>query len=364
MAHSELFTPLTLRGLTLRNRIALSPMCQYSVDTEDGIPTPWHLVHLGARAQGGFGLLIAEAAAVAPAGRISPRDVGLWSDAQAHAWAQIVDFCHTQSVPVGIQLAHAGRKASTWPWLPAYDNADHPSVPESEGGWQPIGPSAIPAEGHHTPRTMSLGEISGTVADFAEAARRAVNAGFDVIELHCAHGYLVHEFLSPLSNQRTDEYGGSLDKRMRLALEIVEAVRSVLPDAMPLLARISASDWNADGWNIEDSIILTREMTDRGVDLIDVSSGGNVPAPIPARPGYQVPFARDIRRATGAAVGTVGLITEPHQAEQILIDGSADLIFIGRAALREPSWPQKAAFALRERNANPYPPQYARGAWR
>lgn len=358
-----LFSPFELRSLTLKNRLVLSPMCQYSVDIEDGIPTDWHLVHLGSRAAGGFGLVLTEATAVSGEGRISPRDTGLWNTSQQEVWSRITSFVHGQGAAVGVQLAHAGRKAGTWPPFAAFRAMPHPKVPESDGGWQALGPESDPFPGYATPRAMSRGDIQGTVADFAEAAGRADAAGFDVVEIHAAHGYLLHEFLSPLSNHRTDEYGGDLAARLRFPLEVMDAVRSVWPEDKPLLVRISATDWIEGGLNCEDACQISRALADHGADLIDCSSGGTLPASVPAGPGYQTGFSARIREQAAVPTGAVGLITEPHQAEQILVDGAADLVLVGRAALREPAWPQRAAFALRETRPAPYPPQYERGEW-
>lgn len=358
---TALFEPLTLRDLTVRNRIWLAPMCQYAVESQDGVPTDWHLVHLGARAQGGFGLILAEATAVTPEGRISPQDTGLWNDEQRDAWARIVDFAHTQDAAVGVQLAHAGRKASTYRGFPG---EPHGSVSPDAGGWTTVGPSADAFVGYAEPVELSTAEISEVVAAFAESARRADEAGFDVVEIHAAHGYLIHQFLSPLSNHRTDAYGGDFTGRTRLALEVVDAVRATWPQGKPLFVRISATDWTDGGWDAEQSVRLAAELGRRGVDLVDTSTGGNVLAEIPVGPGYQVPFARQIREQAEIPTGAVGLILEPQQAEKILADGDADVVLLARAALREPSWPQRAAaeLGLAWRDA-PYPPAYVRGRW-
>lgn len=357
-----LLAPADLRGLHLRNRTWLAPMCQYSVDQRDGVPRDWHLVHLGARAAGGFGLILTEATAVSPAGRISPQDTGLWDDAQEAAWARIAEFCHAQGAAFGIQLAHAGRKASTWAALPRY--ARHRgTIPELSGGWITAGPTSDPFPGLAAPAAMTVPAIERAVEDFAASARRAVRLGVDTVELHLAHGYLVHEFLSPLVNTREDAYGGDQAGRFRLAREITQAVRAELPGDMPLIVRISATDWIGGGWDVPQSIALSRALRDLGVDALHVSSGGAVVADIAAVPGYQVGFAREIREATGMPVTAVGLITDPLEAEGILRDGSADFIAIGRAALREPGWPQRAAHALGATRADLYPGPYARGAW-
>ena len=353
---SALFSPLTLRGVALRNRIAVSPMCQYSCDAADGIATDWHLVHLGARAIGGAGLVLTEAAAVEPAGRISPWDLGIWSADHAKALSRVAQFVTAQGAVPGIQLAHAGRKASAMrPW-----QGGGPVAPGDPLAWATCAPSAIPfAEGWPAPHALGEGEIAGIVRDFASAARRAVAYGFRVIELHGAHGYLLHSFLSPLSNVRTDAWGGPLAHRMRFALEVVDAVRAAIPDEVPLLLRISASDWVEGGWTIGDSVVLAREAAARGVDLVDCSSGGAVAsAKIPAAPGYQVPFAARIRREAGVATGAVGLITTPAQAEAIVVEGEADLVLLARELLRDPHWPLRAAHALGA--PVPVPPQYER----
>lgn len=358
-----LFDPIRIRDLEIRNRAWLSPMCQYSCDARDGVPTPWHLVHLGARAQGGFGLILAEASAVVPEGRISAHDAGLWNDAQRDAWASIVDFVHSQGAAIGIQLAHAGRKASTYRAFPGEPTG---SLPVEEGGWTTVAPSAIPFGDMATPVALDLEGIRSVVDAFADAARRADQAGFDVVEIHAAHGYLVHEFLSPLSNERTDEYGGSRENRARLLVEICDAVRQVWPAGKPLFVRISATDWVPGGWAPEDSRWLAGHLAEHGVDLVDVSSAANTPAvpPVPLEQGYQVPLAEEVRASGAVLAGAVGLISDPEFAEQVLVDGRADVVFLGRAGLREPAWPQRAAAELgvNWRDA-PYPPQYTRGKW-
>ncbi|GGF46426.1 FMN oxidoreductase [Marmoricola endophyticus] len=353
---SLLFAPLTLRSLTVRNRVWLAPMCQYSAT--DGVPDDWHLVHLGARATGGFGLLLTEAAAVSPEGRISPQDAGLWNDAQAEAWSRVVDFVHGQGSAIGTQLAHAGRKASTYrPW------AEHSgTVPVDDGGWQTLAPSRVPFEGFEDPVAVDQDGIDRVISDFATAADRAARTGFDTVEIHAAHGYLLHQFLSPLSNRREDAYGGSFDGRVKLLREVTRAVRTAIPDGMPLLVRISGTEWTDGGWDLDQSVDLARRLREDGVDLVDVSSGGNVAADIPVGPGYQVPLAAGVREA-GLPTGAVGLITEPAQAEQVLATGQADAVLLARAALREPGWPQRAARELRvPLEEAPWPPQYVRGA--
>ena len=341
---SLLFEPLVLRGATARNRVWVAPMCQYSAapsGPDAGVPTDWHLVHLGSRAVGGAGAVIAEATAVSPEGRISPRDTGLWNDAQAAAWSRVVAFVQEQGALAGVQLAHAGRKASSHrPW-----EGRGPVLPE-DGGWTPVGPSELAFPGLAQPAALDEAGIAKVRADFVAATRRAVTAGFDVVEVHAAHGYLLHEFLSPLSNTRTDGYGGDLAGRMRLVLEVVEDVRAAWPDDRPLLLRISASDWVEGGWTPEDSVALAKEAAARGVDLVDCSSGGNVLADIPVGPGYQVPFAAQVRRDAGVPTGAVGLLTDPEQAEQVLAEGSADVVLLARELLRDPYWPLRAAGAL------------------
>lgn len=352
----RLFQPLTLRGLTLPNRIAVSPMCQYSA--VEGLPTDWHLVHYGGLAQGGAGLVITEAAAVTPEGRISPEDLGIWNGAQAEALARIVRFMHSQGAVSGIQLAHAGRKASApSPW-----KGSGGSIPAVEGGWVPVAPSALAFDtGWTVPTALDEAGIQGVIRAFADAARRSLDAGFLVAEIHAAHGYLLHQFLSPLSNRREDRYGGSFENRIRLLKEVVEAVRAIWPERLPLFARLSATDWTEGGWNLEQSIELARVLKGLGVDLVDCSSGGLMPrAEIPLGPGYQVPFAARIRGEAGLATGAVGLITDPHQAEQILAQESADMVLLARELLRDSRWPLRAAQALGAET--PWPAPYARAA--
>ncbi|HEX9959407.1 MAG TPA: NADH:flavin oxidoreductase/NADH oxidase [Pyrinomonadaceae bacterium] len=338
---SKLLEPLKIREIAFRNRIWVSPMCQYS--SEDGMPTDWHLVHLGSRAVGGAGLVMMEATAVSPEGRISPQDAGIWSDAHAEAYQRITKFIKENGAVAGIQIAHAGRKASTAaPW-----NGGK-KVDESAGGWQTVAPSAIAfAEDYPSPREMNAADIEKAIDDFVEAAKRAVNAGFEVVEIHAAHGYLLHEFLSPLSNQRTDEYGGSFENRLRFPLELIGKVRAVVPEGFPLFVRISATDWTEGGWDLEQSIEFCRQLKEIGVDLIDCSTGGNMPhARIPVAPNYQVPFAAEIRRQAGILTAAVGMITEPRQAEEILRKGEADAVMIARQFLREPYFPFRAAREL------------------
>jgi 2,4-dienoyl-CoA reductase-like NADH-dependent reductase (Old Yellow Enzyme family) len=335
-----LLSPLTLRGTTFRNRIWVSPMCQYS--SVDGRPTDWHLVHLGAFAQGGAGLVMTEATAVAPEGRISPEDAGIWSDEQADDYRRIVEFLHGQGAVAGIQLAHAGRKASTRaPWR------GRGYVPVAEGGWQTVGPSSIGYADWPAPRELTAEELRTLPGHWADAARRALGAGFDVAEIHAAHGYLLHEFWSPLTNRRTDAWGGDAAGRSRLLLDVVDAVRAVWPDDRPLFVRVSATDWVPGGLEVDDVAAVAVRLAERGVDLVDVSTGGNSPDQrIPSGPGYQVPFATRIRDESGLPVATVGLITEPRQAEKILEAGQADAVFLARELLRNPHWAQQAAAEL------------------
>jgi len=337
---SRLFSPLQLRSLTFPHRVFVSPMCQYS--SEDGMPNDWHLVHLGSRAVGGAALVCIEASGVTPEGRITPWDAGIWSDRHARAWARVTAFLRQQGAVPGMQIAHAGRKASTnKPWA-----GGKPIAPK-DGGWETLAPSAVPFGHYATPHAMTVDEIRKTVDDFRKAAAHALDAGFDVVELHGAHGYLLHEFCSPLSNLRADEYGGSLANRMRFPLAVARAVREFWPQDKPVMYRISATDWAPGGWDLEQSIVLCRELKNLGIDLIDVSSGGNVhDAKIPLGPGYQVPFAQAIREAVDIPVGAVGLISDPTQAEQIVSLGQADAVFLARAELRDPYWPRHAAKAL------------------
>jgi 2,4-dienoyl-CoA reductase-like NADH-dependent reductase (Old Yellow Enzyme family) len=350
-----LFEPLLLRGVTLRNRIAVSPMCEYS--SIDGMANDWHFVHLGSRAVGGAGLVLTEAAAVSPEGRISPDDLGIWSDAQVEPLARITSFVRSQGARAGIQLAHAGRKAST----PAPFKG-RGRIELADGGWEPLAPSAIAfAPDYHTPKAMSREDIQKAIGDFVAATQRALTAGFEVVELHAAHGYLAHQFLSPLSNERTDEYGGSFANRVRFTLEMVRAVRAVWPERLPLLVRISATDWAEGGWMLDESVELASLLKTEGVDLIDCSSGGLVPyAKITVGAGYQVPFAERIRREAGIATGAVGMITTATQADAIVREGKADLVLLARELLRDPYWPLHAAEALGV--AGEWPPQYLRAA--
>jgi 2,4-dienoyl-CoA reductase-like NADH-dependent reductase (Old Yellow Enzyme family) len=348
-----LFSPLTLRSVEFRNRIFVSPMCQYSA--ADGLSNDWHFVHLGSRAVGGAGLIMVEATAVSPEGRISPNDLGLWDDRQIPGLERIAAFMSAQGAVPGIQLAHAGRKAATAaPW-----KGHHPVSP-AEGGWETVAPSPLPfAPNYPVPHALSMPEIDEIVNRFVQAAERARRAGFRVVEIHAAHGYLLHEFLSPLSNQRTDGLGGDLEGRMQVPLRVAQAVRQAWPEALPVFVRISATDWAEGGWDLAQSLVLARRLRQMGVDLLDCSSGGLVPnAKVPTGSGYQVSFSSVIRQETGLATGAVGLITDAHQAEQTLVVGEADAIFLARALLRDPYWPLRAA---KELGVDvPWPVQYER----
>jgi 2,4-dienoyl-CoA reductase-like NADH-dependent reductase (Old Yellow Enzyme family) len=357
-AHSSrLFSPIQLAGITFPNRVFVSPMCQYS--SEDGFSNDWHLVHLGSRAVGGAGLVMTEAAAVLAEGRITPQDLGLWKDEHIAGLKRIVEFLHGQGARAAVQLAHAGRKASmARPWAP-----EQRSLTPSEGGWQNVmAPSASRfAENYSEPIALDLAGIQTITRAFARAAERALEAGFDLVELHAAHGYLLHEFLSPLSNQRSDQYGGSFENRIRLVVEVVDAVRAVWPAELPLLVRISATDWAEGGWDIDQSVGLAKVLKEHRVDLIDVSSGGLTPQQvIPLGPGYQTAFAERIRREAQIPTGTVGMITDAAQAEHILRTGQADLVLLARELLREPYWPLQAARKLGDTTS--WPAQYLRAA--
>ncbi len=353
---SALFSPFVLRGIQFRHRIFVSPMCQYSA--RDGYPGAWHLVHLGSRAVGGAALVMFEATAVTPEGRISPGDLGIWADAHVPAYRTIVDFIKEQHAIPGIQLAHAGRKGSMQiPW-----QGGAPLSPDL--AWTTIAPESKPFSADTpAPRAMGPSDRTEVLQAFVSAAKRALAAGFEVLELHMAHGYLLHEFLSPLSNGREGPYGGDLAGRMRFPLEVTAAVRAAWPDRLPLFARISASDWVEGGWDLEQSVELARALKKKGVDLIDCSSGGLLPeAVIPVGPGYQTPFAREIKVRTEMPTAAVGLITEPVQAEQIIATGQADVVFLARELLRDPYWPLRAAHALHV--SVPWPPQYERAKFR
>lgn len=354
---SYLFEPLILRNVTLPNRIAVSPMCQYSA--LDGLANDWHLVHLGGFAQGGAGLVLTEATAVLPEGRITAEDLGLWSDGQIEPLRRIRHFINAQGAAAGIQLAHAGRKANTRkPWV-----GEPGTVPINEGGWSTVGPSAIAFDPQHqAPAALGGEQIGEVVKAFIQAAQRALEAGFQVVEIHAAHGYLLHQFLSPLSNQRQDCYGGRFENRIRLLLEVTNAVRTVWPEDLPLLVRLSATDWVDGGWNPDETVELARRLKPLGVDLIDVSSGGTAAsAKMPVGPGYQTRFAERVRQEAGIPSSTVGMITQPAQAEHILRTGQADLVMLGRELLRNPRWPLRAAEVLGDGNV-PWPAQYLRAA--
>ncbi|HEY2062652.1 NADH:flavin oxidoreductase/NADH oxidase [Amycolatopsis sp. NBC_01480] len=359
---STLFEPYTLRSLTFPNRVWMAPMCQYSAAPAGelaGVPTDWHFAHLASRAAGGTGLILTEATAVSPEGRISPYDLGIWDDTQVAAFRRITDFLRTQGTVPGIQLAHAGRKASTErTWV----DRGAPIPADAEHGWTPVSASPVPfAEASTTPEELTTEQIAEIVGQFGEAAKRARAAGFDVAEIHGAHGYLIHQFLSPFTNRRTDGYGGSFEGRIRFALEVVDAVRAVWPEDLPVFFRVSATDWlseNADdpreGWTADETVRLAKELLTRGVDLLDVSTGGNAPdAKIEAAPGFQVPFAERVRTETGLPVAAVGMITEPRQAAEIVADGRADAVLLGRALLRDPYWARHAAAELGGEVATP-----------
>ena len=351
----KLFSPFRVRDIELKNRIVVSPMCEYSAN--DGHPQAWHLVHLGSRAIGGAGLVFTEATAVEERGRISSADTGIYEDAHLASWRPIVEFIRAHGAVPGMQLAHAGRKASTAPpWTGGKP------VPVSEGGWEPVAPSALAFDaGYNVPRELSVSEIAAVVAAFAKAAERALAAGFEVIEIHAAHGYLLHQFLSPISNVRTDEYGGAFENRIRAAKQVVRAVREVWPQRLPLFVRVSATDWKEGGWDLTQTIELARQLKPLGVDLIDASSGGTaLGVKIPLGPGYQTAFAEAIRKEAGIATGAVGMITEPVQAETILATDQADLVFLARELLRDPYWPRRAA---KELDAKIKPPVQYERAW-
>jgi 2,4-dienoyl-CoA reductase-like NADH-dependent reductase (Old Yellow Enzyme family) len=343
MTIPALFQPLTIRGVTFRNRIWLSPLCEYSAGV-DGVPTDWHMVHLGSCAIGRAGLVMAEATGINAVGRISPHDVGIWNDAQVTAWSRITDFIHSQGVATGIQLAHAGRKASTAPgWGADYED----STPRNQGGWQTVAPSAIAFGDYDVPDELDTPGIDGIVTDWVAAAKRALTAGFDVIEIHAAHGYLLHQFLSPIANQRTDEYGGSLENRARLLRRVVQAVRAEIGDAVPLFVRVSATDWDERGITVTDVATVAGWIHEDGADLVDTSTGGIAPRiPIPVGPGYQVEFADTIRRTAEMPTNAVGLITAPQQANDIVESGKADAVMLGREMMRDPHFALRASTVL------------------
>ncbi|MCS5721351.1 NADH:flavin oxidoreductase/NADH oxidase [Herbiconiux sp. CPCC 203407] len=355
MTESALFRPLALRSVTLRNRVWVAPMCQYSADEHDGMPSDWHLVHLGSFAIGGAGLVLTEATAVSPEGRISPEDLGIWNSEQQAVFSRITAFIRAQGAAAGIQLAHAGRKASTYrTWSEVQG-----TVPESEGGWPTVAPSAVAFDGYERPRALEADELPGIVDDFRAAARRAVDAGFEVIEVHAAHGYLLHQFLSPLSNERTDAYGGSLENRARLLLEIVRAVRAEIGDDLALLVRFSGTDWVEGGWDAEQTATVAGWAAEAGADLFDISSGGLVPASIPVGPLYQVPLATEVKERAGVAVSAVGLITTAQEAEGVVASGRADAVMLARELLRDPHFPLRAAGELGA-EIDYWPAQYLR----
>ncbi|CAD6000786.1 NADH:flavin oxidoreductase/NADH oxidase [Agreia sp. COWG] len=359
MTQTSLFSPMTIRDVEIRNRIWVAPMCQYSADDEDGMSTDWHLVHLGAFAQGGAGLIVTEATAVSPEGRISPQDLGIWNDEQAAGFSRITSFLRGLGATSGIQLAHAGRKASTFrPWA-----SEKGSVAPDAGGWPTVAPSAIAFPGYATPAQLEPDEIEAIVGDFAAAARRAVDAGFDVLEIHAAHGYLVHQFLSPLSNTRTDSYGGSLQNRARLLLDIVRAVRATVADGVPLLVRFSATDWADGGWDEAQTAVVAGWAREAGADVFDISSGGNVTGvSIPVGAGYQVPLAEFVRSEAEVPVIAVGLITSPQQAAEVIDSGRADAVMLGREMLRHPHFVLRAAHELGV-ELDYWPAQYVRAQW-
>lgn len=355
----DLFTPLQLRGATIPNRVWMAPMCQYSAPAQGpgvGAPVDWHLQHYGARAVGGPGLILVEATAVAPEGRITPWDLGLWDDDQVPAHRRLTDLVCAQGVVPGIQIAHAGRKAST-----DKEFLGGRPLGSDELGWTPVGPSPLAFDDDHAvPHELTPGEIRQVIAAFAATAARAVAAGYEAIEVHAAHGYLIHEFLSPVSNHRLDTYGGSLENRVRLAVEVADAVRAAVPAGTPVLFRVSATDWlEPAGWTADDTVRLAGVLQEHGVDLLHVSTGGILPAvPIPVAPGFQVPFAARVRRETGLPTAAVGLITDPHEASRVIGEGEADAVALGRELLLNPYWPRQAARALG--TPSPFPLQYSR----
>ncbi len=360
LAPAALFEPLTIRATTMRNRIWVAPLCQYSIVKKNGVPEDWHLVHLGSMAAGGAGLVMAEASAVSPEGRISDEDTGIWNTDQTRAWARITAFIHSQGAKAGIQLAHAGRKASVWPeW--GYGRTGSMAV--EDGGWQTVSSTARPFPGLAAPVPLDASGIRGVIDQFRSAARRAVDAGFDVVEIHAAHGYLLHQFLSPLSNDRTDEYGGSLENRARLLLDVVRAVRSEIGDTIPLFVRFSATDYAEGGWDQEQTAVVAGWAADAGADFFDISSGGITSGVrIPTGPGYQVPLAEFVKDMAGVAVSAVGLITTPAQAEEIVATGRADAVMLGREMMRDPHFALRAAHELGV-HVDYWPQQYLRARW-
>jgi 2,4-dienoyl-CoA reductase-like NADH-dependent reductase (Old Yellow Enzyme family) len=357
-AGTSLFDPIDLRGVRVRNRVWVSPMCQYSVTERDGVPTDWHLVHLGSFARGGAGLVLAEASGVTPGGRISPHDTGIWSDEQVAGWRRVTEFAHSQGAVIGLQLAHAGRKASVYPeWG---SGGLKGTLPEAEGGWQTVSASELAFGDYAAPRALTVDEIADVVGAFVGGARRALEAGFDLVEVHAAHGYLVHQFLSPLSNARTDDYGGSLENRARLLLEIVRGIRAVVGEEVPVLVRFSATDYVEGGWDEEQTATVAGWARDAGADLFDISSGGLVTGVhIPSGPGYQVPLAETVAARAQVRVSAVGRITEPRQAAEIISSGQADAVMLAREMLRDPHFALRAARELGV-DLDYWPPQYVR----
>jgi len=351
-----LFRPITIRGLEIRNRVWVPPLCQYSVTARDGVPNDWHLVHLGAMAAGGAGLVMAEATAVSPEGRISDHDTGIWGDEHVEGWSRITRFIRSQGAAAGLQLAHAGRKASVWP-----EPMRRPgSQPLDEGGWPTVSASALAFDGLREPIALDEAGIARIVDDFRSAAARAVQAGFDLVEVHAAHGYLVHQFLSPLSNRRTDAWGGPLENRARLLLDVVRAVRAEIGEAMPLFVRFSATDWTPGGWDEEQTATVTAWTVDAGADFFDISTGGLVAAAdIPVAPGYQAHFAEYVGEHAGAPVSAVGRITDARHAEALVSEGRADAVMFGKAMMRDPHFAMRAAHELDAGTAM-WPPQYLR----
>ncbi|MGV8969450.1 MAG: NADH:flavin oxidoreductase/NADH oxidase [Microbacteriaceae bacterium] len=361
MATSALFQPMTIRSSTFRNRVWVAPLCQYAVERKDGIPTDWHMVHLGAMASGGAGLVMTEATAVSPEGRISDRDTGIWNDEQTLAWARVVSFLHSQGARAGIQIAHAGRKASVWP---EWSDPREGTMSVADGGWQTVSASALQFGTYAAPVALDAEGVKAVIADFVAAATRAVTAGFDVVEIHAAHGYLVHQFLSPISNVRTDTYGGSLENRARILLEIVTEVRKAIGEQVALFVRFSATDYAEGGWNQEETATVSSWAKDAGADFFDISSGGlTTGVRIPLGPGYQVPFAEFVREHGLVDVSAVGLITEAKQAEEIIASGQADAVMLGREMMRDPHFVLRAAHEL-DVPIDYWPGQYVRAKWR
>ncbi|MFM1957588.1 MAG: hypothetical protein RLZ41_987 [Actinomycetota bacterium] len=353
---AKLFEPIKIRELEIRNRVFIPAMCQYSCENQDGVIGEWHLVHLGARAVGGAGMIIAEASGVTPEGRISPWCPGIWNYEQVAAWARVNHFIHSQGAKSAIQLAHAGRKGSTY-----RDWSGKGSVPIELGGWQTVSSTNVAFEGYEAPRELSTEEVLELIQDFAKAAKNAVLASFDAVEIHAAHGYLIHQFLSPITNHRTDEFGGSLENRARILLEIIKAIRAEVGDMLPIFVRFSATDYREDGWDVEQTTQVAKWCAEIGADLFDISSGGLITGvKIPSGPGYQVPFAEQVAQGVSQPVGAVGQITDAQQAENILQDGDVDIILVGRASLRDPNWALRAAHELNV-EVDYWPDQYYRG---